>query len=147
MHSFCSISQSLILDLMKSCLEADRKRPFGSTGPMTSYQIGLPSRSYPHMPPDRYFSITSKQQSFWTETLSPFSHWQNCIYFDLRTKCCWLFYLWRAPFADYRVHFHVFSELQMLAEKKTFEKTNYIRFSTAFNVIISFFTPHCCQLV
>lgn len=44
-HSICNNSQSLILDLMKSCLVAECIRPLGSIGPMTSYHTGFPSRS------------------------------------------------------------------------------------------------------
>lgn len=57
-HSRWSISVCRILVFMKSCLLADIRRPLGSRGPITSYQMGLPSLSYPHIPPDTYFSIT-----------------------------------------------------------------------------------------
>lgn len=51
-HSCRSISASLTLVLRQSCLLTDSKRPLGSRGPMMSYQMGLPSRSKPHNPPD-----------------------------------------------------------------------------------------------
>lgn len=57
-HSCWSISVCLVFVFMKSCLLADIRRPLGSRGPITSYQMGLPSLSYPHIPPDKYFSIT-----------------------------------------------------------------------------------------
>lgn len=44
-HSCRSSSQSLILVLSRSCLEAENSRPLASRGPMMSYQTGQPSRS------------------------------------------------------------------------------------------------------
>lgn len=61
-HSCSSLWQSRNLYLIKSCLEAEKNRPLGSRGPMISYQTGQPSWSYPHWPPDKYFSITCSKQ-------------------------------------------------------------------------------------